>query len=142
MIFSKENIQILSKSTWDCQQLMLLFQFQKNVDVPILENIHSLVSENVDVPILRNIYSPVPENANIPIPENNHISQTQFQKVDLDILWNNDFWVFFLVDNLLILYGCIFEKKNFVYLRPPQFEILHPSLRAIMNYIYNTRAIS
>ena len=86
MIFSKENIQILSKSTWDCQQLMLLFQFQKNVDVPFLENIHSLISENVDVPILRNIYSPIPENANIPIPENNHISQTQFQKVDLDIL--------------------------------------------------------
>ena len=58
----------------------------KNVDVAILENIHSLIPENVDVPILRNIYSPIPENANIPILENNHISQTQFQKVDLDIL--------------------------------------------------------
>ena len=58
----------------------------KNVDVPILENIHSLIPENVDVPILRNIHSPIPENANIPIPENNHISQTEFQKVDLDIL--------------------------------------------------------
>ena len=58
----------------------------KNVDVPILENIHSLIPENVDVPILRNIHSPIPENVNIPIPENNHISQTQFQKVDLDIL--------------------------------------------------------
>ena len=58
----------------------------KNVDVAILENIHSLIPENVDVPILRNIHSPIPENVNIPIPENNHISQTQFQKVDLDIL--------------------------------------------------------
>ena len=52
----------------------------KNVDVPILENIHSPISENVDVPIPRNIHSPIPENADIPIPENNHISQTKFQK--------------------------------------------------------------
>ena len=67
-----------------------------NVDVPILENIHSPIPENVDVPIPRNIYSTIPENADIPIPENNHISQTQFQKVDLDILRNNDFWIFIL----------------------------------------------
>ena len=99
----------------------------KNVNVPILENIHSLIPENVDVPILRNIHSPIPENANIPIPENNHISQTEFQKVDLDILWNNDFWVFVLVDSLLILYGCVFEKKKFAYLRPPSLKSwVHP----------------
>ena len=92
----------------------------KNVDVPILENIHSPIPKNVDVPIPRNIHSPIPENADIPILENNHISQTQFQKVDLDILRNNDFWVFVLVDSLLILYGCVFEKKKkFAYLRPP-----------------------
>ena len=58
----------------------------KNVDVPILENIHSPIPENVDVPIPRYIHSPIPKNVNIPISENNHISQTQFQKVDLDIL--------------------------------------------------------
>ena len=84
----------------------------KNLDVPILENIHSPIPENVNVPIPRNIHSPIPENANIPIPENNHISQTEFQKVDLDILRNNDFWVFVLIDSLLILYGCIWKKKN------------------------------
>ena len=83
-----------------------------NVDVPILENIHSPILENVDVPIPRNIHSPIPENADIPIPENNHISQTQFQNVDLDILRNNDFWVFVLVDSLLIQYGCVFKKKK------------------------------
>ena len=46
----------------------------KNVDVPILENIHSPIPENVDVPIPKNIHSPIPENADIPILENNHIS--------------------------------------------------------------------
>ena len=92
----------------------------KNVDVPILENIHSPIPENVDVPIPRNIHSTIPENADIPIPENNHISQTQFQKVDLDILRNNDFWVFVLVNSLLILYRCVFENFFFSYLRPPQ----------------------
>ena len=76
----------------------------KNMDVPILENIHSPIPKNVDVPIPRNIYSPIPENADIPIPKNNHISQTLIQKVDLDILRNNDFWV--------ILYGSVFEKKK------------------------------
>ena len=103
----------------------------KNLDVPILENIHSPIPENVNVPIPRNIHSLIPENADIPIPENNHISQKKFQKVDLDILRNNDFWVFVLVDSLLILYRCVFEKKkNFAYLRPPplQLEILGPSL--------------
>ena len=70
----------------------------KNVDVPIRENIHSPILENIDVSIPRNIHSPIPKNADIPIPENNHISQTQFQKIDLDILRNNDFWVFVLVD--------------------------------------------
>ena len=84
----------------------------KNLDVPILENIHSPIPENVNVPIPRNIHSPIPENADIPIPENNHISQKKFQKVDLDILRNNDFWVFVLVDSLLILYRCVFEKKK------------------------------
>ena len=91
----------------------------KNVDVSILENIHSPIPENVDIPIPRNIHSPIPENADIPIPENNHISQTQFQKVDLDILKNNDFWVFVLDDSLLILYGCVFENFFFAFLQPP-----------------------
>ena len=50
----------------------------ENADVPILENIHSLILENVEVPILRNINSLIPENVDIPIPKNNHISQTQF----------------------------------------------------------------
>ena len=58
----------------------------ENVDVPILENIHSPISKNVNVSILRNIHSPIPENADIPILKNNHISQTRFQKVDLDSL--------------------------------------------------------
>ena len=58
----------------------------ENVDIPILENIHSPISENVDVPIPKNIHSPILENADIPIPKNNQISQTQFQKVDLDSL--------------------------------------------------------
>ena len=96
----------------------------KNVDVPILKNIHSPIPENIDVPIPRNIHSPIPENVDIPISENNHISQTQFQKVDLDILRNNDFWVFVLVDSLLILYGCVFEIFFFAYLQP------HPSLKS------------
>ena len=47
----------------------------KNVDVPILENIHSPIPKNVNVPIPRNIHSPIPENADITIPENIHISQ-------------------------------------------------------------------
>ena len=80
----------------------------ENVDIPILENIHSPIPENANVLISRNIHSPILENADIPIPENNHISQTQFQKVD-SLLRNNDFWVFFLVDSLLILYECVFE---------------------------------
>ena len=90
----------------------------ENMDVPILENIYYPIPKNVDVPIPRNIHSPILENANISIPENNHISQTQFQKVNLDIL-RNDFWVFFLVDSLLILYGWVFGKKKIAYLRPP-----------------------
>ena len=61
----------------------------------------------------RNIDSPIPKNANIPILENNHISQIQFQKVNIDILRNSNFWVFVLVDSLLILYGCVFEKIFF-----------------------------
>ena len=96
----------------------------KNVDVSILENIHSPIPENVDIPIPRNIHSPIPKNADILIPENYHISQIQFQKVDLDILRNNDFWVFVLVDSLLILYGCVFENFFITYLRPPQLKIL------------------
>ena len=103
------------------------FPIPTNVDVPILENIHSPIPENVDVPIPRNIYSTIPENADIPIPENNHISQTQFQNVDLDILRNNDFWVFVLVDSLLIQYGCVFEKKKFTYHRPLNLKSrVHP----------------
>ena len=42
--------------------------------------------KNVDVSISRNIHSPILEIVDIPIPENNHISQTQFRKVDLDSL--------------------------------------------------------
>ena len=43
-----------------------------NVAIPILEN--------VDVPILENMHSPILENFDVPI------SQTQFQRVDLDYL--------------------------------------------------------
>ena len=64
----------------------ILIPIPKNVDVSILENIHSPIPKNVYVPIPRNIHSPIPKNADIPIPENNYISQTQFQKVDLDSL--------------------------------------------------------
>ena len=92
-----------------------------NVDIPILES--------VDVPILENMHSPIPKNVDV------QISRTQFQRVDLDSLdydldtrkqiWeyrvnqHNEIWVFVLVDNLLILYGCVFEKKKFAYLCPP-----------------------
>ena len=49
------------------------------MDVPILEN--------VDVPQSQEIFIPqFQKNADIQIPENNHISQTQFQKIDLDSL--------------------------------------------------------
>ena len=98
-----------------------------NVDIPILEN--------VDVPILENMHSPIPKNVNV------QISQTQFQRVDLDSLdydldtrkqiWeyhvnqHNEIWVFVLVDNLLILYGCVFEKKNSLISAPPP-----PSLKS------------
>ena len=56
-----------------------------NVELPTT-NVAIPIPENVDVPILENIHSPIPENADIPILKNNHISQTRFQKVDLDSL--------------------------------------------------------
>ena len=56
-----------------------------NVGLPTT-NILIPIPKNVDVPILENTHSPISENANIPIPKNNHISQIQFQKVDLDSL--------------------------------------------------------
>ena len=57
------------------------------MDVPILENIHSPIPENVDVPQSQEIFIPqFQKNVDIQIPKNNHISQTQFQKVDLDSL--------------------------------------------------------
>ena len=96
-----------------------------NFSIPILENIDSPIPENVNVPIPRNIHSPIPENADIPIPKNNHIFKTQFQKVDFDILRNNDFWLFVLIDSLLILYGCIWKKKKKkLLISSPQLEIL------------------
>ena len=94
------------------------------------DNINSSTLENVDVPMLRNIYSPIPKNANIPILENNHISQIQFQKVNIDILRNSNFWVFVLVDSLLILYGCVFENFFFFFAYLcSQLEIVGPSIK-------------
>ena len=43
-----------------------------NVAIPILQN--------VDVPILENMNFPIPKNVDVPI------SQTQFQRIDID-LW-------------------------------------------------------
>ena len=40
----------------------------------------------------------------------------------LNILRNNDFWVFVLVDSLLVLYGCVYEIFFFAYLRPPNLK--------------------
>ena len=78
----------------------------------------------------RNIHSPISENANIPILENNHISQIQFQKVNIDILRNSNFWVFILVDSLLILYGCVFEIFFFFFAYLcSQLEIVGPSIK-------------
>ena len=64
-----------------------------NVELPIT---------NVAIPILENVDVLIPENADVPI------SQTQFQRMDLDYL---DY-------SLLILYGCIFEIFFSAYLRP------------------------
>ena len=55
-----------------------------NVELPIT---------NVTIPILENVDVLIPKNADVPI------SQTQFQRIDLDYL---DY-------SLLILYGCVFE---------------------------------
>ena len=40
----------------------LAIPIPENMDVPILENIHSLIPENVDVPIPKNIHSPIPDD--------------------------------------------------------------------------------
>ena len=53
----------------------------ENVDAPILENVDAAILENVeDAPILENVHFPIPENVDV------SISQTQFQRVDLDSL--------------------------------------------------------
>ena len=52
-----------------------------NVAIPILENVEDApILENVDAPILENVHFSIPENVDVPI------SQTQFQRVDLDSL--------------------------------------------------------
>ena len=84
--FQKKKNQILQKLNVGLPTTNVAIPIPENVDVPILENIHSPISENVDVPIPKNIHSPILENADILIPKNNQISQTQFQKVDLDSL--------------------------------------------------------
>ena len=58
-----------------------------NVELPIT-NVAIPIPENVDVPILENFDVPIPKNVNVPIPENVNvlISQTQFQRIDLDSL--------------------------------------------------------
>ena len=92
-----------------------------NVDIPILEN--------VDVSILENIHSSIPKNIDV------LISQTQFQRVDLDSLdydlgtrkqiWEyrinqrDEIWVFVLVDSLLILYGYVFKFFFFLFIFDP-----------------------
>ncbi|XP_065619095.1 uncharacterized protein LOC112027883 [Quercus suber] len=61
----------------------------ENVDAPILENVDAPILENVeDAPILENVDAPILENVHFSIPENVDvpISQTQFQRVDLDSL--------------------------------------------------------
>ena len=88
-----------------------------NVGLPTT-NVAIPIPKNVDAPILENVHFPIPENVDV------SISQTQFQRVDLDSLdydpgtcnqiWEyhvnqRDFWVFVLVDSLLILYRCVFE---------------------------------
>ena len=40
----------------------LAIPIPENVDIPILENIHSPIPENVDVPIPKNIHSPIPDD--------------------------------------------------------------------------------
>ena len=87
----------MKKSTTMFDFFKRKYSNSSKVNVGLLTtNVAIPIPTNVDVPIPRNIHSTIPENANIPIPENNHISQTQFQKVDLDILRNNDFWIFVL----------------------------------------------
>ena len=78
MIFSQEKIQNFQNVNVGLPTTNVAIPILENVDVPILENIHSPTPENVDVTIPKNIHSL--------IPEKNHISQTQFQKVDLDSL--------------------------------------------------------
>ena len=51
-----------------------------NVVIPIPENVDAPILENVDAPILENVHFPIPENVDV------SISQTQFQRVDLDSL--------------------------------------------------------
>ena len=51
-----------------------------NVAIPILENVDVPILENVDVPILENADVPTPKNVDVPI------SQTQFQRINLDSL--------------------------------------------------------
>ena len=61
----------------------------ENVDAPILENVDAPILENVeDAPILETVNAPILENVHFPIQENVDvlISQTQFQRVDLDSL--------------------------------------------------------
>ena len=94
----------------------------------------------MDAPILENMHFPIPENVDV------SISQTQFQRVDLDSLdydpgtrnqiWEyhvnqRDFWVFVLVDNLLILYRCVFENFFLLISGPSRLKILRSSLLAL-----------
>ena len=61
----------------------------ENVDAPILEDVDAPILENVeDAPILETVNAPILENVHFPIQENVDvlISQTQFQRVDLDSL--------------------------------------------------------
>ena len=86
---------------------------------------------NVGLPTT-NVDISIPENVDVPI------SQTQFQRVDLDSLdydprtrkqiWEYRFnqrdenWVFVLVDSLLILYGCVFEIFFLLISGPPNLK--------------------
>ena len=40
----------------------LVIPIPENVDVPILENIHSSIPKKVNVPIPKNIHSPIPDD--------------------------------------------------------------------------------
>ena len=102
--FSKENIQILLKSMWNCQQLILLFQFQKmwmfqfqKIFIPQFRKVSMFQSQEIF--ILQFQKMPISKFQKITI------FQTQFQM---------------LIFQFQKIYGCVFEFFFFFRLSPPQ----------------------